>query len=75
MGARRVILVESISKEGVMRRTIAAVACGWCGALSELDADQMLEAAEDFPYEIECVCGGQMRVFSSVLPMRDTTRR
>lgn len=63
MGARRVIQVRSISKEGVVRPSMAVLACLWCNQEHVIDADQLVEAAEDFPYEVECVCGGRLVVF------------
>lgn len=69
MSARRVILVESICKEGVMRRMPVALLCSWCDRVHEIDADQLLEAAEDFPYELDCACGGRLRVFPTSWPI------
>ena len=63
MGAHRVIRMDSISKEGVVRSTTAILECSWCNHRHVIDADQLFEAAEDFPYEVECSCGGRLQVF------------
>lgn len=66
MGVHRVIRVDSISKEGVVRPTTAVLECSWCNHQHEIDADQLFEAAEDFPYEVACVCGGRLQVFPTI---------
>ena len=62
VGVRRVILVTSITENGVVRAMPMALPCAWCDRVHEVDADQLHEAAEDFPYEIECGCGARLQV-------------
>lgn len=70
MGVRRVILVKSITENGVVRAMPMALPCAWCERVHEVDADQLHEAAEDFPYEIECGCGARLVVAPAEWPMR-----
>lgn len=70
MGVRRVILVTSITENGVVRVMPMALPCAWCDRVHEVDADQLHEAAEDFPYEIECGCGARLQVAPAEWPLR-----